>query len=430
MRLPTRPSRPLAALDAAPTGAATAPRSPVRRLATLGGLATAGWWATGCGGGGGGGGTADTGDGGGGGGGGGGPSGVPSISSLTFSATALTAGPTPATITGSLAFIDAGRDLATLTFELVDASGALVGGPTVAVGPAAGLEAGTLPGPVTAVFPTPGAYRVRTSVRDEVGNVSNVLEGPLRVAAPPWTACAAMPTPREGFCVAQVGGCVYAIGGVLLDALGTPKPATGTVETWDPANNRWTTLAPMPPARWGASAATLGARVSVIGGSAGGLDVATLDVYDDLANTWSGGVALPSRRRFPTAFTLLNGGQPVLQSIGGYASTEIQNAGYLARWERLAPGAAAWGPLPMPPTARARVAVVDTVPALYAIGGQNVERALATVGAWDLTTLSWRTRTPLPAPAATPGAAVLADGRVVVVDGRATCTYVPADDLA
>jgi hypothetical protein len=46
----------------------------------------------------------------------------------------VTAGPTPATIVGSLAFVEAGRDLATLTFELVDAGGTVLGGQTVAVG--------------------------------------------------------------------------------------------------------------------------------------------------------------------------------------------------------------------------------------------------------------------------------------------------------
>jgi hypothetical protein len=120
----------------------------------------------------------------------------------------------------------------------------------------------------------------------------------------------------------------------------------------------------------------------------------------------------------------------VLQSIGGYASTEIQNAGFLARWERLGPGAPSWSAAPTPPTARARAAVVVSASALHAIGGSNVERALNTVEAWDPATLSWRARTPLPAPAATPGAALLPDGRIAVVDGRATWTYVPDDDLA
>ena len=83
------------------------------------------------------------------------------------------------------------------------------------------------------------------------------LWGLSAAAAPAWTTVAPMPTARAILAEAAPcpsggsGICVYAIGG------SNESVALSTVEAYIPASNTWTTVAPMPTARFLLAAAAV-----------------------------------------------------------------------------------------------------------------------------------------------------------------------------
>jgi hypothetical protein len=80
-----------------------------------------------------------------------------------------------------------------------------------------------------------------------------------------WTARAPMPTARGGCAAAVLGGRVYVFGGE-----GNPAAPTGAfpqTEMYDPAADRWTSLAPMKTPRHGLGAAAIGDRIYLPAGS-------------------------------------------------------------------------------------------------------------------------------------------------------------------
>src|SRR6267154_1280227 len=94
-----------------------------------------------------------------------------------------------------------------------------------------------------------------------------------------WFAMAPMPTGRYGLATATVDGKIYAIGGTRGGG------ALATVEVYDPAATSWsTTAAPMTTARYGLAAATVNGKIYAIGGTGTGVFyLATVEVYDPVA---------------------------------------------------------------------------------------------------------------------------------------------------
>jgi non-specific serine/threonine protein kinase len=100
------------------------------------------------------------------------------------------------------------------------------------------------------------------------------------------------PTPREHLAVAAYGGRIYAIGGRLR---GIDTNLT-TVEAFDPRTGRWSRLPPLPEARGGTGAATVGRRIVSIGGEQPGGTIASVYVYDTKLRLWQRLPDLPSPR--------------------------------------------------------------------------------------------------------------------------------------
>jgi N-acetylneuraminic acid mutarotase len=79
-----------------------------------------------------------------------------------------------------------------------------------------------------------------------------------------WTAGPPVPTGRSGIAVVAHRGQVYVFGG---ETVGTLLSKTfDEAERFDPATGLWQRLAPMPTARHGLGAASLGAAIYVISG--------------------------------------------------------------------------------------------------------------------------------------------------------------------
>ncbi len=101
-------------------------------------------------------------------------------------------------------------------------------------------------------------------------------------------------TPREHLAVVAWQGRIYAIGG---RAAGKNVAA---VEAYDPAEDRWVSLAPLPTARSGLAAAVVGDRVVVAGGEdpslVRGKVFAEVEIYDPKADRWEVAPPMPTPR--------------------------------------------------------------------------------------------------------------------------------------
>lgn len=83
--------------------------------------------------------------------------------------------------------------------------------------------------------------------------------------AEPWVSLSPIPTARGGIAAASLGGLIYVFGGE-----GNPASPEGTFEeneVYDPATDRWRTRCPMPLAVHGIGAAVVGDLIHVPGGA-------------------------------------------------------------------------------------------------------------------------------------------------------------------
>lgn len=80
-----------------------------------------------------------------------------------------------------------------------------------------------------------------------------------------WRTRAPLPTGRSGIAGAAVGGRFYVFGGEGNRA--HPQGIFDAVEAYDPAQDAWTRLAPMPTPRHGINAAVVAGRVYLPGGA-------------------------------------------------------------------------------------------------------------------------------------------------------------------
>lgn len=100
-----------------------------------------------------------------------------------------------------------------------------------------------------------------------------------------WEKRAPMPTPRHGCAAVAVDGRILVIGGMGDEHApgASSRGALSTVEEYDPATNRWHTLARMPTPRGFLCCAVVGGKVYAIGGH---YDVRTLECYDPKTDRW------------------------------------------------------------------------------------------------------------------------------------------------
>jgi N-acetylneuraminic acid mutarotase len=128
-----------------------------------------------------------------------------------------------------------------------------------------------------------------------------------------WRDLAPLPTARANLATAEVGGLVYAVGG--LDDVDN----SDVVETFDPRSGRWATSVPLPQPRAFAGAAGLGELLYVAGGEVK-LAPDTYEVtnsvlvYDPKNNTWRSVAPMPTIRQ---RLRLVASGR-YLYAIGGF----------------------------------------------------------------------------------------------------------------
>ncbi|MBI4569006.1 MAG: hypothetical protein HY719_11485 [Planctomycetes bacterium] len=214
-----------------------------------------------------------------------------------------------------------------------------------------------------------------------------------------WNATVMLPAGgRSGLGAASLGGDVYAIGGF------NGSTAIDTVEKYNPSASAWASPLPpvLPAARKDMPAAEVNDRIYVIGGSDSSGSLALVEEFDPTANggqgRWSTKTPMPTARQaFRTA--VVNG---KIYAMGGYNGSQSAiaagAASRVATVEEFDPtgngGAGAWTVKASMPTAREHLAAAAANGRVYAIGGSDGSRALATVEMYDPVANAW---TPRPA---------------------------------
>ena len=214
-----------------------------------------------------------------------------------------------------------------------------------------------------------------------------------------WQAGAGMPTARSEMRVGVVDGIFYVPGGFggLTD-----------FAAYDPANDSWTELAPLPEPAHHMMVTGHGGKVYVFGG---GPDLswqatASIFVYDPAADAWTTAGSMPERRMSGEAVAL--GG--FIYLVGGTGGTTAML--------RFDPGEGSWAVLPGPSQPREHVAAVAFDSELWVIGGRwGGTGALATVEIFDPASGVWRDGPALNEARSGFGAAAVGD-RIIVAGGE------------
>ncbi|AGL15204.1 S8 family serine peptidase [Actinoplanes sp. N902-109] len=140
-----------------------------------------------------------------------------------------------------------------------------------------GFEALRNPGTAAVSVPMKGLTTAATGASYAATNPK-----PGTRAADAWTPIANYPTAIYDNAAATVGGKIYSVGGG--SSTGNEKKAF----VYDPTAATWTALPDLPTGRSKPAAAAVDGKLYVLGGwSADGTPVATVDVYDIAAGTWS-----------------------------------------------------------------------------------------------------------------------------------------------
>ena len=233
----------------------------------------------------------------------------------------------------------------------------------------------------------------------------SAAEAPTDVAADSpeqvgiWQSGAAMPTARSEMRVAVVDGIFYVPGGF---------GGLTSFEAYDPANDSWTALAPMPEPAHHMMVTGYDGRVYVFGG---GPDLswqatASILVYDPETDAWMAAGSMPERRMSGEAVLLGD----FIYLVGGTGGTTA-----LLRFD---PAEDSWAVLPGPVQPREHVAAVAFNDELWVIGGRwGGTGALATVEIFDPASGEWRDGPSMKEARSGFGAAVVGS-RIVVAGGE------------
>ncbi|ERN02091.1 F-box/kelch-repeat protein At1g16250 isoform X2 [Amborella trichopoda] len=118
-----------------------------------------------------------------------------------------------------------------------------------------------------------------------------------------WSRAASMRTARSNFACAVIGGNVYVVGGCSSSETG----CLALAEVYDPLEDRWEDIPPMPTPRWKCIGLSLKGLLYVIDGEdENHLPQCEVEIYDPVKKTWHHGHDswLHSRPMIPPLFVL------------------------------------------------------------------------------------------------------------------------------
>jgi hypothetical protein len=205
-----------------------------------------------------------------------------------------------------------------------------------------------------------------------------------------WRTLAPMPQALNHIQTVTFGGRTYAIGGLVMQP-GSPKPSSGTVWIYDPATDTFSSGAPMPEGRerGAGGVAVHDGRIFYVGGLHDGVAVPWVDAYDPVGDEWE---SLPDAPRARDHFhaAVVDG---VLHAIGGRAGVPNDPFAFHDALD-LESGEWTSGLAPLP-TPRGGYAVAVLGSEILVIGGEGNGRAYRKVEAYDTAEDTWRTLAPM-----------------------------------
>jgi N-acetylneuraminic acid mutarotase len=227
-----------------------------------------------------------------------------------------------------------------------------------------------------------------------------------------WTKKKPMPLASHHVSFTEYKGKIYAFGGFRYPDSG-PTAWVPIDNAWeyDPVNDSWRALAPMPTKRGSPVAVTVGERMYVIGGAVAGAgqaavhpvrphaSVGTVEEYDPVTNTWRQRTAMPTARNHMVGGAI-NGKIYVASGrVGGaFISGGSSNVGVMEAYD---PASDSWSQ-PLARMANARSAGAGAVHngRFYITGGEYQEPGMMatfrSLEAYDPASNSWQTLQPMP----------------------------------
>jgi len=227
-------------------------------------------------------------------------------------------------------------------------------------------------------------------------------------AADKWTQKKPMPVASHHVAFASHNDRIYAFGGFRLPESGPPAwvPISEAWE-YDPANDTWKALAPMPSKRGAAAAAVVEGKIHVIGGAgvvpgsnepgihpARAHQVSGLnEEYDPATNSWRTRAPMPTPRNHHVVAAANNKIYAIGGRIGAAFITRASNTDVVEEYD---PATDRWGPLmARMPTPRSAGAAGVHNNRIYVAGGEfqdaRMLAAFRVVEAFDPATNSWTT---------------------------------------
>jgi len=211
-----------------------------------------------------------------------------------------------------------------------------------------------------------------------------------------WERAESMSQRRSYLAAAELGGFVYAAGGMVGE---TGRPLS-TFARYDPRTDDWEVLPQLPVPTRAAAAAALDGRVFVVGGTTADGNTGATWAYDPGTRRWSARAPLPAAV-FNHAAVALDG---TLYVVGGYADGRERADVYAYE-----PGRDLWRRIGTLPRATHAFGAVAFRGELWVLGGRRGERILRDVWILDPATRDWRRGPTMPRGMELLGAAVTGD---------------------
>ncbi len=259
--------------------------------------------------------------------------------------------------------------------------------------------------------------------------VSDTQRNSLSPATLQWTRKADMPTARSGFATSVVNGKVFVIGGsaqLEMDKYG--DMSLSTVEMYDPKTDIWEPKSDMPTARSGVSVSVVDGKIYAIGGSklkkvqmpggftSEGEELATVEMYDPITDTWTQKTDMPTPKKTMTC--VVDG---KIYAVGGWLNTNEKP--HLETVVVYDPATDRWTKVQSMNHARCSAAIDVVNGEIYAIGGfgwsqveGQLDVYLSNVEVFNPKTNQWQERTEMITPKALHAASVI-DGKIYVIGG-------------
>ncbi|MHC5038073.1 MAG: Kelch repeat-containing protein [Planctomycetota bacterium] len=273
----------------------------------------------------------------------------------------------------------------------------------------------------------PGILRTDAAVVETGGRIY-VIGGSLGLArnevwsydpaSDMWTQHTNLPTGRGSAAYAAVGGKIYIIGGTTGLLHNSGHVPLAVVEEYDPAQDTWnaTPKAAMTTARYSPACAVHLGKIYVTGGATGGdpsnlpQPLATVEMYDPVADTWTPKAPMPATRFDHACATFGDR----IYAVGGRQTTYGDMQTSLYAYD---PAGNAWSTLASMPTARGGLSTLVHGGLLWALGGGAAFNGTTVVERFDPGSGAWLTGPVLPRPRTSHGSVNL-EGRLYVVGGN------------